>query len=104
MARYLDGMPVRATVDRYLRERGPGRGGGSDSCRGCRTRRCVGFILHSCAVFVQPGGIEIEMKAVHKEKSSTYFKGDFKGENLSLRYNNGQFANGYVHSVCYYFM
>jgi len=69
-APYLDGMPVRAAVDRYLRQLCPGSGGGSDSSCGCRTCCCVWFILHSCAVFVQPGRIEI--KVVHKQKASTH--------------------------------
>lgn len=60
IAQYLDGMPVRAAVDRYLWQLCPGSGGGSDSSCRCRTRCCVRFILHSCAAFVQPGRIEIE--------------------------------------------
>lgn len=60
----LDGMPVGAAVDRNLWQLCPGSGGSSDSSCRCRTCCCAWFILHSCAVFVQPGRIEIEVDRI----------------------------------------
>lgn len=58
-------MSVRAAVDGDLRQRRAGGGGGGDGRGGCRTCRCGGFILHSCAAFVQPGRSDTE--GVHKQ-------------------------------------
>lgn len=77
-------MSVRAAVDRDLRQRRAGGGAGGDARGGCRTRRCGGFILHSCAAFVQPARGDTEV--VHKQGHNVLI---LMQKNVLLRQKNG---------------